>query len=50
MRRLDELQVAHRLGPHDDVLEAGLLRVGLDAREVFVKPDAQVAHEHDVVA
>src|ERR1035441_451784 len=49
MRRLHEAQVSHRLGPHDDVLEARLLWVGLDAREVLVEPDAQVAHEHNVI-
>src|ERR1035438_7509044 len=50
MSRLHEAQVSHRFGPHDDVFEARLLRVGLDAGEALVKPDAQIAHQHDMVA
>src|ERR1039458_3384617 len=50
VRRLHELQVPYWLRPHDDVLETRLRGVGLDAREVFVEPDAQISHQHDVVA
>src|ERR1043165_8186993 len=50
VRGADMRQVAGGAGRHDDVLEAGRRGVGGDAGKVFVQPDDEVAHEHDVVA
>ena len=46
---LHERQIADRVRPHHDVLEAGVGIVGRDAAEVLVEPDHEVADEHHVV-
>src|SRR6185437_5830531 len=38
VRGFDECEIADGRGLHEDVLEAGLLWIRLDAGEVFVKP------------
>ena len=48
--RLDPRQVAHQRRLDEDFFEPYRGRVALDAGDFFIKPDDEIAHQHDVVA